>query len=423
MQTIKRTDHLSVFRTLLNGEKVKVGELAQNRQGIFFAYDASYIAKFPNLSPFKLAMKTELQVALTSIFNGLFGVFADCLPDGWGLLLQDRFFANYGLPTRQISPLDRLALVGNNAIGALSFMPEINNQAVNEQLDLFVLGQNAQQIFEGQTDQVLQELMRAGSSGGARPKAQIFMPKGQNSICRTQSQPQDEAWIVKFTSQSLPLQHEEGLLEAVYLTLAEQAGLSPVNWQLLTQENYHWLAVKRFDYVAQQVGRIHTHSLSGLLDASHQLPSVDYFDLIKATKLLCKSRSASQLQFRRAIFNLFALNQDDHAKNWAFMQNEQGEWQPSPAYDITFSPLRYGEHSMGFKQYGKAPPLKVIQELAEIAGFNRWNEAKQVIEEVVESISTFAKIAQDFPIRPQTISMVQKALDTVWSENRALVQK
>lgn len=62
-----------------------------------------------------------------------------------------------------------------------------------------------------------------GSSGGACPKAQIYMPAGNANYCRTYAEPGDEAWLVKFTSKNLALGHEEGLCEAVYLQMAEQA--------------------------------------------------------------------------------------------------------------------------------------------------------------------------------------------------------
>ena len=421
MVKIQKTQQLEVYRTLSNGKKVLVGELAENRQGIFFAYSANYLAKYPNLSPFKLELTTALQLTDSAVHDGLFGVFADSLPDGWGTLLQDRFFEAHSLNLYQISPLDRLAFVGHSGIGALSYQPTTHHAAEQQEKSLFELGHNAQQLFEGQTDDVLQALIRAGSSGGARPKAQIFMPKGNSRICRTIPQQHDEAWIVKFTTQSLPLQHEEGLLEAVYLAMAEQAGLQPVEWQLLEQQDFHWLAVKRFDYLSETAGRVHTHSLCGLLDATHRSPSIDYFGLLKATKILCQSRLASQLQFRRAMFNLFGLNQDDHTKNWAFVQDEQGNWQPSLAYDVTYSPLRHGEHSMGFRQYGNAPPLKIIQALAEVAGFDNWPQAQLVIEEVVNAIGNFGQLANQYLISRQTQVKIQQHLNQVWQENRELL--
>nr|WP_255758825.1 type II toxin-antitoxin system HipA family toxin [Neisseria lisongii] len=412
---------MSVFRHLQNGEKVLVGELAENRQGIFFAYDADYCRQYPSLSPFKLKFNPELQLAPKEPHFSLHGVFADCLPDGWGMLLQDRFFESHGIDPMRVSPLDRLAFVGDTGIGALSFEPIIKNPLL-EEVSFEQLGKNAQEIFDGQTEDVLIALIKAGSSGGARPKAQIFMPAGNHHLCRTQAQQGDEGWIVKFTSQNLPLKWEEGLCEAVYLTMAEQAKLQPVQWVLLNPQQ-PWLAVKRFDYLAENKGRIHTHSLCGLLDASHRMPSLDYSGLLKTTKILCQSREAGQLQFRRAMFNLFALNQDDHTKNWAFVQDELGNWQASQAYDITYSPLRHGEHSMAFKQYGKAPPLKVIQELAEIAGFSHWQEARVAIDEVVQAVANFAEIATALEIKSTTIKRIQQNLNQVFQDNRHLLAK
>lgn len=422
MVKLQKTVHLNIIRTLADGRKIKVGELAENRQGIFFAYDEHYRQYFPHLSlsPFKLRFEQGLQLAPKEPHNGLHGVFADSLPDGWGMLLQDRFFASNGVDFYRISPLDRLAFVGEKGIGAMSFEPKTENST--EDVSLTELGKNAEQLFDGQTEEVLNALIQAGSSGGARPKAQIFMPPQQTNTCRTVAQQGDEAWIVKFTSKNLPLQFEEGLCEAAYLSMAETAQLQPVEWQLLNQQSQPWLAVKRFDYLAETAGRVHTHSLCGLLDASYRMPSMDYFGLLKATKLLCHSRQASQLQFRRAIFNLFALNQDDHTKNWAFVQDEQGNWYPSPAYDMTFSPLRHGEHSMAFGLYGSKPPLKVIQELADVAGFNNWLEAKAVIGEIVGAINTFNNVAKQLDITKTTISQIQKSLDRVWQENRGLLK-
>lgn len=126
MVKLQKTVHLNVLRTLVDGHKIKVGELAENRQGIFFAYDDHYRQHFPNLSlsPFKLRFEQGLQLAPEEPHNGLHGVFADSLPDGWGMLLQDRFFAANGIDFYHISPLDRLAFVGEKGIGAISLHPK-----------------------------------------------------------------------------------------------------------------------------------------------------------------------------------------------------------------------------------------------------------------------------------------------------------
>ena len=409
---------ISVLRILPDGSRTPVGTLAENKQGIFFAYDAEYINQFNNLSPFKLSFDISVQLAPATPHKGLHGVFADSLPDGWGLLLQDRFFESQGLSRYQISPLQRLCLVGDTGIGALVYEPHIDN--ANSLIDLYTLGQNAQQVFAGETSEVLQELLCMGSSGGARPKAQIYVQNDDFSQCATIPQKNSQAWIVKFTSSHLPLEHSEGILEAVYLTMAEQANLQPVRWQILHQGEFQWLAVKRFD--CTNYGRIHTATLCGLLDADFRMPSMDYSGCLKATKILCKNKVASQLQFRRAIFNLFACNQDDHTKNWSFLQDEQGNWQASPAYDLTFAPMRHNQHSMSFQNYGNNPPLKVIQELAEIAGFPSWQTARLEIENIVQSIAYFSNIATDLGVDKTIIQTIQNKLNQIYQENSALLQ-
>ena len=136
--------------------------------------------------------------------------------------------------------------------------------------------------------------------------------------------------------------------------------------------------------------------------------------------MLCQSPAAGQLQFRRAMFNLFACNQGDHSKNWAFLQNDDGTWQLSPAYDITFSPTPFNEHATAFAGYSKPPPLKAIQTLASAASFAKWSLAQQVIEEIVESLSTFAQTAKILGVKPSTIKLIEKQLDQTWQSNKGL---
>lgn len=428
--SFKPIQKLSVTRTLSTGDVVPVGILAQSRQGVFFQYDSNYIHQFGNLSPFSLQTSTVLQPAPRSPHAGLHGLFSDSLPDGWGLLLQDRIFRQHGVLPAQVTAMDRLAFVGSRGMGALAFTPESDYQtSAYDDVDLATLGLEAQALFDDQTDNVLMALVAAGSSGGARPKAQLFFPPDNPKQCRTKAQPGDEAWLIKFTSQNLALSHEEGLCEAVYLQLTKTADLQPPTWRLLDAPKQSgaraWLAVKRFDWVdnadTNKFGRVHMHSACGLLDADFRTPSLDYEELIKASRQLCKSPAAGQLQFRRAIFNLFACNQDDHSKNWAFLQHDNGQWQPAPFYDATFSPHAFNEHATAFSGYGKQPPLKAIQKLADHAGFATWAQAQQHIHEIVEVLSTFANIANDYGVQKSTVDMIEKTLTSRRKENSVLL--
>lgn len=426
---------LDVSRRLSTGEKVAVGTLAQDREQVYFTYQADYVAQFGSLSPFQLKADCSLQVAPKQPFNKLHGVFADSLPDGWGMLLQDRYFRSLGILPQQITALDRLAFVGGRGIGALQFEPNYDFEPSNDDFDIAKLGLEAQAVFDGTSDEVLKALIVAGSSGGARPKAQIFMSQSNelnlsngvnhNITCRTIPQPNDEAWIVKFTSKNLPLGHEEGLCEAVYLVMAQRCGLKPVDWKLLPAPIQsgasYWLAVKRFDWASGTQGRYHVHSLAGLLHADFRMPSLDYEDVIKASKLLCQSLEVGKLQFARAMFNLFAMNQDDHTKNWAFIQDDNNQWLPTPHYDVTFSPNPYGEHATSFGGYGKNPPFKVVQKLASRAGFDNWASAKIVIEQIIDVVADFRNIATDFDINKTTIQLMDKQLNEVREMNNKLL--
>jgi len=183
------------------------------------------------------------------------------------MLLQDRISRQKGILPNQLTAMDRLAFVGDKGMGLLSFSPVSEFSATtNADIDLATLGLEAQTLFDssmsefmdsnhdgldGHTQQVLASLVAGGRSGGATPKAQIYMPAGVTLHCRTFAQPGDEAWLIKFTSHNLALGHEEGLCEAVYLQMAEQAKCQPPLWQLIEAPHSSgapaWLALKRFD--------------------------------------------------------------------------------------------------------------------------------------------------------------------------------
>lgn len=134
--SVSSVRQLTVWRTFANGQQVRVGGLAQNREGIYFQYDPDYLVEHRSLSPFALKWDASVQRAPRAPHGGLHGVFADALPDGWGLLLMDRVFRQQGVLPAQVTPMDRLAFVGATGSGALSytpvsdFMPEADDKSI-----------------------------------------------------------------------------------------------------------------------------------------------------------------------------------------------------------------------------------------------------------------------------------------------------
>ncbi|WP_062270400.1 type II toxin-antitoxin system HipA family toxin [Endozoicomonas arenosclerae] len=420
---------LEVHRRLSDGSKKKVGELAQNQQGIFFQYDKSYIEQHQSLSPFTLPFNESLHRGPQEPHQGLHGVFADSLPDGWGLLLMDRVFRQQGILPHQITPLDRLAFIGQRGMGSLRYFPatDYEKEQDGRLTDIAMLGLEAQQLFEGQTDDVLPALAQAGGSGGARPKASVWLDPDNPHKVSTLAKQGLSPWLVKFTSKNLPLGHEEGLCEAAWLTMAADAGLMVPKWELIhdtgSSEAVAWLALQRFDCSQEQPepGRLHMHTLCGLMDADYRKPSMDYDDLLKVSQVLCQSPAAAQEQFVRAMFNLFGLNQDDHTKNWSFLMDDAGQWSLAPFYDVTFSPSPYNQHMMAYLGHGSEPPVKAVQKLAKQANIATWNQAKKIIERVVDALQNWSEIAADLDVKPSTKKLIGRQLDETWKANKRLL--
>ena len=98
--------------------------LTRNHQ-IAFSYDDTWTSDGFSISPFSLPLQEGVFVSSKPHFQGLFGVFADSLPDAWGQLLVDRLLKKQGVDIGAITALDRLAIVGSSGMGALTYEPEI----------------------------------------------------------------------------------------------------------------------------------------------------------------------------------------------------------------------------------------------------------------------------------------------------------
>ena len=165
-----------------------VGRLAQTKEGLCaFEYSADWLNSGFSISPFELPLRTGVFIAKPHPFEGGFGVFDDCLPDGWGLLILDRYLQQNGINPDTLSLLDRLALVGSTGRGALEFRPDKSVESKQDYADFEKLALEAERILDSEdyTGDGIEEFQcRGGSPGGARPK--IFVHYN------------DKEWLVKF---------------------------------------------------------------------------------------------------------------------------------------------------------------------------------------------------------------------------------
>lgn len=101
-----KTDLLNpVSLDVYAGEK-KVGTLAElPDHRIAFEYDKDWLKDGFSISPFSLPLNPGVFIPKTyGPLDGLFGVFADSLPDGWGALLTDRFLRSYNIDPISLTP-------------------------------------------------------------------------------------------------------------------------------------------------------------------------------------------------------------------------------------------------------------------------------------------------------------------------------
>ena len=82
--------HVITVKYCRGNTLVPMGRLALKDRKIFFEYAPSFLELGLELSPFKLPLKAGVIACEDQIFDGIFGVFNDSLPDGWGRLLLDR---------------------------------------------------------------------------------------------------------------------------------------------------------------------------------------------------------------------------------------------------------------------------------------------------------------------------------------------
>ena len=350
----------------------KVGTLALMKNNIVaFEYDNEWINNGFSISPFSLPLKKQVFIPKIDPFDGLYGVFSDSLPDGWGRLLVDRMLNSQNINPREISQIDRLAIVGETGMGALSYKPEYNlleDKDYKEDYDNLAL--SCKKILNTEYSADLDKLFKlGGSSGGTRPK---ILTKIDN-----------EDWIIKFPS-SLD-DSNIGKLEYLYSVCAKKCKIDIPETKLFPSKiSSGYFGIKRFDRKKLSTGairKLHVISVSGLLETSHRIPNLDYNDLMQLTLNLTKSFEEVEKLFRLMCFNVFSHNRDDHSKNFSFIYNEDlNKWELSPAYDLTYSYSINGEHATTINGNGVNPGLNDILKVAEKIGLDKKKAEKIAIE-------------------------------------------
>ena len=407
MKAIKRL----IVSIALQGTTWEVGELAGQDKRIFFKYYPAFLDTGLQLSPFKMPLSSQILEPDVQIFDGLFGLFHDSLPDGWGRLLIDRALRPKGVAPQGLSPLERLSFVGSNGKGALCYRPAAGETGGGlEGIQLDIIAAEAQKVLSGADSALMGELLRlGGSSGGARPKILVgYHPADGQLVPYAERLPEGyEHWIIKFPASDDP--PDIAQIEYAYYRMALDAGIEMSACRLFEgQEGQLYFGTKRFDRIRNQ--RLHLHSASGLMHDNYRLSSIDYGHLMDAAFRLERHAQAYAKVLRLAAFNIYAHNRDDHSKNFSFLMDARGDWALAPAYDLTFSSSAHGHHSTMVAGESKAPGKAQLAELARIFGAG---PIGPIIEQVRTAVGQWEHHARACGVSRASRSAIRKVLEGI----------
>lgn len=355
-----------------------VGTLALTQDDLTaFAYSDEWLREGFSLNPLSLPLEQEVFLPRHEPFEGLFGVFNESLPDGWGWLLVDRMLRRRGIEPEALNRVARLAIVGSSGMGALTYEPEYAHSDNSTLNDLDMLAEDCAALLASAPVRNLDELFAlGGSSGGARPKALTEV--------------EGEPWIIKFPTTGDGL--ASGLMEYEYSLAAKSCGIPMPETRLFPSNRCSgYFGVKRFDRAATQTAtgntfsRIHMVSMGGLLETSHRVPNLDYLTLARLILRLTDDLGEVEKLYALMCFNVLAHNQDDHAKNFAMLYHAaSGVWSLSPAFDLTYCTGLMGEHATTVSGKGKEVqvPDLVACGVSMGLGRKRCTSTAQNIEEV-----------------------------------------
>ena len=399
----------------------KIGTILLKDGRVYFEYDKEFKNSKLEISPLKLPLSLEGVYTNNDehYFEGLAGVFHDSLPDKFGTKVIERYFESKDIPAYELNVVQKLMFVGDKSIGAISYKPSIHkldNEKQQELIELNSFYENAKKIISGDAIEVVDEMLTfmdsAASAGGARAKAIIgYNPNSKEIISGIKKElPLEfEHYLIKFDFLNDNQKSQDYTkLEYLYMNMAKEAKIEVPNIELLEHGNLTHYLIKRFDRINGKAK--HVHSVAGLTHCNFNVPMhYSYDELFRLTRYLTGNQQDLYELYRRMIFNIIGRNQDDHAKNFAFLMDEKGTWSLSPTYDITYANgTGYTKnHQLSLRGKTNDFTKKDLLEIAKLHSLKE-NIAKEIIEQTIDIFSTFRNRAKELEINEESISKIEK---------------
>ena len=430
---------INVVKVKLWGTIIGYFLLDESKRFITFEYDKKFLEFGIEVSPIQMPLSNKIYQfpdLINTSFRGAPGLISDSLPDKFGNAVIDAWLASQGRTSESFTVLDRLCYTGKRGMGALEYEPSNGEiRDADQEISIAKMVEFASEVLNKQgkisltkKDEIdYKQLLRLGTSaGGARAKAIIAYNEKTGEFRSGQINLEENFvhWLIKFDGvkkngdKNREDEPEYTLIEYSYYLMAKKAGITMSECKLFSEGNYNHFMTKRFDRVKGE--KIHMQSLGALLHIDYNIPGSCSYEraALTAKQIGCPSNDIEQF-YRRTVFNVLAVNQDDHVKNISFLMDKRGKWSLSPAYDITFaydlSNQYLKSHQMSINkkitkiyqedliQCGKAMDIKV-------------SKCRKIIDEVYEAVKDYETLARSVNIKESTI----KLLTAIQKEQQSL---
>ncbi|MBX2848052.1 MAG: type II toxin-antitoxin system HipA family toxin [Acidiferrobacterales bacterium] len=423
---------------MLWGRRIGAVSWVAERDVGVFQYAPDFVGSGIQVAPLTMPLRQqpyEFPALSRATFSGLPGLLADSLPDKFGNALIDAWLARAGRRPDSFNPVERLCYIGQRGMGALEFEPVVHQHlSNNEALDVAKLvalansALNQREQLAGRLNggdeqqneqQQIEDIIRVGTSaGGARAKAILAWNQQTGEFRSGQLTQQSDFtnWLIKFDGVSGNRDKEladpqgYGQIEYAYCLMALAAGIEMSECRLHHEGGRAHFMTKRFDRT-DTGQKLHMQSLGAMMHFDfNQAGAYSYEQALVVINKLGLGVQAREQQFKRAVFNVLARNQDDHVKNIAYLMDKAGQWRLAPAYDMVYSfnpsGAWTGQHQMSIN--GKRDGF-VADDLLALAsrGDIKPKRAKTLFVEVADAVADWPRFAEAAGVSESRTASIQ----------------
>lgn len=421
------------------GELVGAVRWDVQKQLASFQYDENFLTREFDLSPIKMPIKNGNRIynfpelrkekdEQIATFKGLPGLLADTLPDKYGNQLMNVWLVQNGRSINSMNPVEQLCFIGTRGMGALEFEPaQFKSNKKTFAIEIKSLIEAAQKMLSNRKDikenlqkneqKAMSEILKIGTSaGGARPKAVIAYNKktGEVRSGQTIAPKGFEHWLLKLDGVSnvqFGISHGFGRVEYAYYLMARDCKIDMMDSELLEENNRAHFMTKRFD----REGNNTKHHIQTFCGISHfdynNLYSYSYEQLFQTMRTLRLTYPEAEQMFRRMVFNVMAVNCDDHTKNFSFRLKQKGKWELSPAYDVCYAydpdNIWVNQHSLSINGKNKDINKSDLKTIALINNIKKW---EKIIEEIKDIVFNWEEYADKVRVSSKLKNMIKENL-------------